>query len=542
MGRSNKFLIYLLVLILFLLPAVWSLFHPGFFPSHDGEWMVIRLSDFHRSLISGQFPVRWADRLNYTYGYPIFNFLYPLSFYFGEIFHLLGVNFVTSIKLVFISSFFLSGLFMYLWGRQIWGNLAGLVAALVYVYTPYRFLDVYVRGSLGEAVAFIFPPLIFWMADKLGKKWDRTSLFIGGLAFAGLITSHNTMAMLFTFIFLGYLAFSLVFRPIWIFILGLGLSSFFWLPALFDTQYVIFRKVVISNFFLHFPTLRQLLIPNWGYGPSLPMSAQDTLSFQIGLPNLVIFLFFSILIARGYNQAQEKRTYLKENFKGIYFLLVFILSLFLMLDISSSLWRLFLVSNFIQFPWRLLALTTFSSTVLVGGLINLLPKRLKFLIAVFLIIWIIIASLNYAKPEYFVDRGEGFYTTNEATTTVADEYLPVWLKKPPTSRPPKKVEIITGEGKIENLQTQSKRVSFKTQGQTPLTVRVNTVYFPGWQAFLNEKKIPINYQDEGLMKFNLPQGTTKVRVKFGETPIRLLADFISLISLGFIAFLVIKRK
>ena len=71
-----------LILITFLtLIGLWPFFRPGYFESHDGEWMVIRFTAFHQTLAVGQFPVRFVDRLNNNYGYPVVNFLYPLPFY-----------------------------------------------------------------------------------------------------------------------------------------------------------------------------------------------------------------------------------------------------------------------------------------------------------------------------------------------------------------------------------------------------------------------------------------------------------------------------
>src|SRR3989344_4153706 len=95
----------LLLLIILTLPATLSLFRPGFFSSHDGGWMVVRLSAFHQALSDGQFPVRWSARLNHGYGYPVLNFLYPLPFYLGELFYLLSHSFFTALKAVFITSF-----------------------------------------------------------------------------------------------------------------------------------------------------------------------------------------------------------------------------------------------------------------------------------------------------------------------------------------------------------------------------------------------------------------------------------------------------
>lgn len=543
--------LFLLMIVIFSLPAVWSLFRPGFFPSHDGEWMVIRLSDFHRSFVSGQIPVRWAARLNHGYGYPVFNFLYPISFYLGEFFYFFSGSFVNAIKVVFILSFLLSGVFMYLWVCDLWGEWAGVASAILYVYTPYRFLDVYVRGSLGEAVAFAFPPLIFWSAGKLIKRGNKFYLAVGGLAFTGLITAHNTIAMLFILVFFGYLLFrwlifrqnKTLFRQLIILILGLFLSCFFWLPALYDKKDVLFDKVMISNFFLHFPTLRQLLVPSWGYGPSLPLSDQDTLSFQVGIANLAVFVAIALALGFKLLRFPKRLDCLRKNFKTFYFLFVFIVSFFLMLGVSSWAWRILFVYNLIQFPWRLLSLTTFSSAILAGSLIQLIKARLRPLLTFTLIGLAILLNYQYTKPEYFLDRGEDYYTTNEGTTTVANEYLPIWVEEPPRARAEEKVEIVTGKGKISNLTFNSKKLNFKIKAETESEIQINVVYFPGWKVKVDDEEALIRYRNRGgVMRLKVSSGVHQVTANFSETPVRFLADLVSFLGLGAILGLVVKRK
>src|SRR3990172_7861508 len=104
---------YYLVLIALSLIALWPFFKKGYFETHDGEWIVIRFSAFHQTLASGQFPVRFVDRLNNNYGYPVLNFLYPLPFYLSEAPKALGFDFVDSVKIVFILSTIASSLAMF---------------------------------------------------------------------------------------------------------------------------------------------------------------------------------------------------------------------------------------------------------------------------------------------------------------------------------------------------------------------------------------------------------------------------------------------
>ena len=61
----------------------------------------------------------------------------------------------------------------------------------------------------------------------------------------------------------------------------------------------------------------------------------------------------------------------------------------------------------------------------------------------------------------------------------------------------------------------------------------NTLYFPGWKVIVDEKEIPINYEDKnnfGLITFRLKKGLYKVAVIFTDTPIRKLGENISLAS------------
>lgn len=539
MAMAKKFSVYLLLFLL-LLPALWALLKPGFFPSHDGEWMVVRLSDFHRSLVSGQIPVRWAARLNHQYGYPVFNFLYPLSLYFGEIFHLAGLNFVWSIKAVFIFSFFLSAFFIFLWLKEKWGDMGGFLAALVYVYTPYRMVDVYVRGSLGEALAFVWPPLIFWTVERLAKKFNYRNIAIGSLSLAALICSHNTLALLFIILLGFYLLYlwrqqkSLYFivYSLYFILLAAGLSAFFWIPAFSDRQFVIFDSVVVSDFFSHFPSFSQLLLPSWGYGPSLPNSSQDLISFQVGILNLIISLIAIFIWLKSKKEPRENVSF---------FLIAFWLAFFFLLPLSSAIWKILPIYRLIQFPWRLLSLTTFLSAVLTGFLISKLGKQKQILLSIILIIFFLFIAKNYAQPEEHLNRPLGFYTTNEDSTTVQNEYTPIWVKTLPRQRAPERVEIIKGEGEIKHLQLSSKQVAFQATLKKPSKIRLNIHYFPGWQLFINQQKQVIDYESNGLIQFDIPEGDFEVKVIFGETPLRLIADLISLSTFLLVFFCIIKN-
>ena len=155
----------------------------------------------------------------------------------------------------------------------------------------------------------------------------------------------------------------------------------------------------------------------------------------------------------------------------------------------------------------------------------------------------VLANLNYARPEFFVNRPESFYTTNEATTTVKDEYLPVWVKEKPLQRANERVELMAGEAQIQNLFFNSQKTSFTLEATKESELQLNTVYFPGWQLTINGQPAPIDYHNsQGVIRFKVPSGQSQILVEFKETPVRQAADLISLLALLVTAGLLVKKQ
>src|SRR5687768_16336957 len=133
---QNAFEKYTIVLLLILvMPAIFSLFVPGFYGASD-EVHIAWLYEMDRTLKTGQIPPRYVPDLSFGFGYPLFNFVFPLPFYIGEIFHSLGFSLVDSIKMVFGLSIPLSAVFMYILLNQFSGKVASLLGAVLYIYAP----------------------------------------------------------------------------------------------------------------------------------------------------------------------------------------------------------------------------------------------------------------------------------------------------------------------------------------------------------------------------------------------------------------------
>src|SRR3989344_493823 len=526
------------------IPVILPFFHAGFFPTHDGEWAVVRLGDMFRTLRDLQIPARYSGNLNFGYGYPLFNFAYPFPYYLGIILNLLGFGFVNTIKILFAGSVVFSAFFMFLASRALWKNSwAGIASSIFYVYFPYRMVDLYVRGSIGESLSFVLFPLMFYLAIKLINK--PSVLLIGGIGIcvAFLIMTHNIMTVLFLPLYAVFMLIQAVLKnktavkDFFISILlGFGLSAFFWIPALLEKSNILLSKIPIADRNLYFVKLEQFIFPRWGY--DIPTSING-FSYQLGLAHLAILLILVLFLSLNFiNNKQNLKDYYAKNALLLTIFTAFYI--FLLFKPSELLWKFTPLLSEINYPWIALGILGFLLSLSAGFLCkSTLGKHSTVILA---IIGVLIV-LPYAKPEKYINNHDSYYLTNDATTTSSNDLMPLWVKKMPLQRSKNKVEIVSGNGIIKNISANSKQIKFSVDALSQSIIRVNTIYFPGWSASVDGINVPISYANEkGVMDVSISSGKHLVQANFGETPLGLASDIISLLSFFILLLLIIRRN
>lgn len=535
-----------LLALLVSIPVILPYFNAGFFPTHDGEWAVVRLVDMFRILRDGQFPARMSGALNFGYGYPLFNFAYPFPYYLGiPIYFVLG-SFVASVKTIFAASVIFSGIFMFLASNALWKNKwAAAISTMLYVYLPYRMVDLYVRGSIGESLAFALFPLIFYLMLKLfDAPLTRFTILLLSLSVSVLILTHNIMAILFLPVLIIFLSARVICEKrrdvlkafLLCMLLGVGLAAFFWVPALFEKSNILLSKTPIADRNLYFVNLNQLIIPSWGYASP---TGSDGFSYQLGTAQVIVLIASLLLIVYSFTR---NRFFQTSAHKYVVILEVIYFLAFLMLfSFTSSIWKILPFYKEINYPWTVLSQLGFITSLL-AGFIAVGGKVLRYAMVIVSVIAVIL-SLQYAKPSEYVNRGEDFYMTNEATTTSSKELMPLWVKEVPETHYKEKVEIIKGSAEIKNLIFNSKKLSFDYISHDDAVFRINTIYYPGWNLKVNGKKSEIIYSNKnGLMEVGIREGKGNITFSFNETPLRFSADILSMLSfLMLIIFVVYKR-
>ena len=483
-----------------------DLFIPGLFLADDTEAQVARLVSFYASLSEGNIIPRWGRDLNYGFGHPVLMFLYPLPMYFGSLIHSMGWGFIDSVKIVLGIGFAASGLAMYLWIKEIYGARSGFIAGLLYTIAPYRFLDLYGRGALGENTAFIFAPLVCYFLYK--KNLIGVSLSI-----AGLVMSHNALSLMFLIFIIPY---GLYLNPSFLFsafFFGFSLSAFYWMPGVFEGKYTLRDIVIDSKLYLtRFPSLEELLFGK----------------YQIGVLHLLTILLLF-------------RTFLRKNKAfSIMVIAVFLLTVFLLHPLSANLSFLAIF----QFPWRWLSLTVFVCAV-AGGLVLSSIKKGQTLLTIILTIMVLYLYLPLAHIKGINTNKDNYFIREYTGTTDTGESSPIWGTRGQEEAAKQQIEIIDGYAQISNIVKKSNLHTYIIRVDKPTYFKDNTMYFPGWKVFANGQDIPIEYQNKnyrGIITFHLPVGNYEMKTIFTETKTRLFADIISGISLIiFIATFFYKR-
>jgi hypothetical protein len=488
--------------------------------------------------MDGQFPARWAADLNSGYGTPLFIFFYPLPGFIATLLHLLGFSFETVFKIIIGSSFILAPVFLFSWLKRQAKVEVAFSVAIIYMLLPYRFLDIYVRGDVAEILSFVFIPLIFLFIDKVLQEKKIRDVFLGAIFYALFIMAHNGIALIFSPVFLAY---SLIFikkrkdvvYPLGILVLGICLSAFFALPAIMETKYTLAKITFSSLYNQNFIPLLQLFYSKWGFGADV--NIKGGLSPQIG-----IIYFIAPFIALIFTMMHK----IKKQKKFLFWLTIFVLSVFITTAYSKFLWDHLPILNLLGYPWRFTALSGFASCMLIFYFFSSLKYNKIIMLATILVVLIFALPL-VTVSEYIPSRSDSFYLAYPGTTDYSLRTDTIWTAGEFFILPQKQIDIIAGQGRVANVTRKSNLHTFTVKATTTLGILDNTAYFPGWEVTVDGIKAPIQFQDmnhRGLITFNVPNGEHSVKVVFKETPIRLLSDIVSVISLVLIVGILLLRN
>jgi hypothetical protein len=567
--------------------------------SHDGGLHYYRVVAIRHALQQDLFFTRWLPDLAFGYGFPFFNYRGPVSYYLALGFHLTGLSLPLALNLVYVFSILGSALGTYLLARDLFGPQAGVVASVAYAYAPYQFLDALVRGNAPESVALALLPFILWTFRRLALRGGRQWF----LASVGLLTvlyvTHNISSLLFTPLLLAYLAVLwLVYRGrgqwkrvVLALALALGLTAFFWFPALAEkgcVQLYLTGATRNNDFHYNFLGLTEVLAPPATRDTSLmnpPLEIKLGLA-QTALAGVGLILGLVLLWGQEGGATEELRpagvnsTGREETREQRANLLFFAASAVFLVLMSTSasvwLWERVPFLSFVQFPWRFVGRASLPIALLGGATMlpfnrcamrsrcDAVPFRvcaLRLLPSV-LVGVIVLAALSSTYPPmgycpmkpYPTIQDLHRYERNSGLVGVdpVGAYFPTWVQQRPQGSPLEAQydgaesvarfdeSVLSEEVQVVEVSYGPNQAQVAVQSPEPFRARYLSFYFPGWRVWIDGERVEIfPSEPEGLITFEVPEGRHRIQIDFGETRLRLVADIISLLSLVALAVLTV---
>lgn len=560
-----------------ILPTFYSLIRPGFFTMHD-DLQAFRVHQMDKCIQDLQIPCRWVPDMGFEYGYPQYNYYPPSIYYLAEAFHLIGFQFIDTVKIIVILGFVLSALFMYFFLREWLGKWPAFVGSALYAYAPYKAVDAYVRGALSEFWALVFFPLIFWASLKLIKRDNLRNLVFFAFSVALLLTTHNLMTLIFIPIAGVWVLNFIILEKKWKLLikffagalLGLGMAAFFTLPVTFEKEYVHLESIIggYFDYRLHFTNLQQLFISNFfDYGSSV-WGPKDDMSLSVGHIHWIASLLALILSFISF------KSHKKISILTFVLFSLALFSIFLTHQRSAFVWEVLGFLTWLQFPWRFLANAIFLLSILSAIAIYLLSQILgrkeneKFILnkitrlfskkydfSVKLGIVLILASIflygGFFRPKEWLnitdqDKFSGASWEKQLTVSIFD-YLPIYAKLPPIRVAPDFPEVMEGDVKFNSYKKGSNFQIGEYVASQSANLRLPLFDFPGMRVSIDGNKISHHHDDcrgqefcLGLISINVPPGKHTIDARLTDTPIRTIGNVTTLISLLIALFLIYK--
>ena len=563
------------LIVLFAFPALLLLLQDQAICTHDGAMHFYRLTALRHAIDQGLVSSRWTPGLVYGYGFPFFNFREIGPYYLPEALFLLGLTIPAALNAVYAGTLLISGWGAYLLGRDIWQDeLAGLVAAVAYMYAPYQLLNVYVRGNLPECMALALLPIIVWLFRRLVDAPRIPTFILATLSVAALLLLHNQSSLLFIPLLIAYLAILLSLRRQhvsishqrrWLLIaaslfIGIGLTAFAWLPAIAEKESVQLYLTHSSrgnDFHFNFLALTDLFAPPTPADPSL---LNPPLNVYPGLPQLILGMvgILGLIIFRrlGSTDADRRSTVInsERRWHSALFALATLGLLSFSLPFTTPLWENLPLIRFVQFPWRFVGRASLPLAILAGAVPAFFARRpILFRVSTTISLTVLIlAAFPWLYPTTcknppsptIADVMDFERATGQTGVNPLGAYFPRWVVQRPTGSPmeaalregatPRRFDSTNLPAGATLLQESygPNRATIKLETPIPFQAVYHTFYFPGWTVQIDKEHVPIKPTAQtGLVSFPVPAGQHTLTIRWGLTPLRAGAAAISVAAL-----------
>ena len=560
--------IYIIIFagFIFTLPILFygAPFHGDDAVTHAG-WYV----HFSQQFWSGDLYPRWLAGMNSGLGSPVFYYYPPVPYFLTSLlkpffstdsfgWYQLGVS--ASLAMIF------SGLFAYLWLKQLVNERSALIASVLYMASPYHLAsDLYIRFSFAEYWAFVWLPLILVFTHKIAHG-SRLALAGFAISYALLIMTHLPTTLIFSLIPLGYaLVLKTDQRPktlgklLFSMVLGIGLSAIYLYPALLMQKYVFLDRMGIGYFSYE----------NWLFFSNFSLWTEDKWVILLLLADLLVIAICAFVISRSKTDDGSGKM-------RLFWLLAAIGSVFMTTELSKPIWQLFYPLQRIQFPFRFSIILTLAVTTLTAFAKSNYrevhsPKHFVVKAIYFLLIASWVPIYFWAAFTAFPLQGADRETINHKLEQCRDapEYRPRWNESmnkvdweiskdidnwdanlereyndllqrvKGNTDSVSTINIVEGTGLLDMISWKSREIILRVKAESEMKIYVPQFYFPNWTALIEGQRKELTVepsQPDGLLSLTVPKGNYDIQLILTKSTEEITGQLISMISILCLTF------
>lgn len=501
---------------------------------HDALEYPTRLAELHEVLRQGVLLPVWAPDLGAGFGQPMFGFVPPLLLYVAEVPHLLGLELAGSLNAAVVVLTLVGALGMAALGQRVGGLTGALIASAAFLFGGYLQLELFVRAAWMEYSGLAVLPLAVHLVLRCLERPGPAPVVAASFAVAAVALSHNAILLiggpalaLLVFVVAGARRdLGGLLRGAAAGVGGLGLSAWFWLPALAEKEYTHAHRLLendATRWEGHFVHRSQLWDSDWGFGLSVPGPA-DALSFEVGVPLLV-------LAGLGVAAALTDRRAVPRALAAVA-VLVSAAALFMTHFASWGVWARLELVQYLQFPWRFLALPAVFLPVLAAATGRWLGPRTGAVAVAALVA----GGLVHLGPHGEQALADDAFTPERIArdgleTTTFREFEPIWVTERPAYRH-ERLRVVDGRARIRTVARRATRQEFLVDADEASRLELGTLHFPGWEVRVDGAPVAVSFADsQGLPRFDVPAGRSTVEAVFRLTPVRRASRWLGVLTL-----------
>ena len=481
---------------------------------------------FFESIKGGDFYPSWLSSTNGGYGDPSIRFYPPLLYYLLSFFRLITGDWYVASLLTLSLLTVIGGTGMYLWASALTDRRYAVLAALVYMLSPYHANEMYEAGLYAQYTCASLLPFVFAFTERIianGRWRDAGGL---GLSYGTVVLSNLPLAVLGSVAVSVYALVRLaqsfsrrsLYQLIAAAISGLALSSFYLMPMLIELKWKSPSGAGLASWFDY--------KNNFIFQPS-PNEMGDYWIPKITIVTLLMAVPAVVLFVKRKAQALAP---------GVVAILTFLMAT----PLSKPIWDAVPALQETQFPWRMLTITSACLSILVAisvpELVRMWTTRLRPLsLALFGITAVALSFtiLQIIRPALFRNHAAFDQMVTSLPGSESNEgLLPVWVSgKPRTMAQP-----VEASGRdIQVTEWSEKHRTFQLGAGALTEARLRTFYYPYWKATADEKQLATRPANDGALLVSVPPTATIVNVEFVESRTTYIAGAISIFGLLAIA-------